>query len=89
MRQLGFASAELNAEPEDHAATVLELMAAVTAARPAAARTVFAAYVASWMPRFFGELESANSADFYRSVGALGRTFLDIEADAFTLAGDD
>jgi TorA maturation chaperone TorD len=88
MRQLCFVPAELTAEPEDHAATVLELMTAVAASRPEAARTVFDAHVASWMPRFFGELETAGSADFYRSVAALGRTFLAIETDAFILAGD-
>jgi hypothetical protein len=38
------------------------------------------------MGRFFADLERAESADFYRCVGTLGRLFLDVEAEAFTLA---
>jgi len=88
MRQLGFVRAEQQVEPEDHAATVLELMAGVAGARPGAARIVFETHVVPWMPRLFTELEHARSAEFYRSVGALGRTFLAIEANAYSLAGD-
>jgi hypothetical protein len=31
-------------------------------------------------------MENASAANFYRSVGSLGRIFLEIEAEAFTLA---
>jgi hypothetical protein len=37
------------------------------------------------MRRFFADLERASSADFYAAVGGLGRTFIDIEAEAFAL----
>ena len=33
----------------------------------------------------FADLEQAESADFYRGVGALGRLFVNIETEAFAL----
>jgi TorA maturation chaperone TorD len=38
-----------------------------------------------WIGRFFSDLERAEAADFYRRIGALGRTFMDIETEAFAL----
>jgi hypothetical protein len=38
-----------------------------------------------WIRRFFSDLERAEAADFYRRIGALGRTFMDIETEAFAL----
>jgi hypothetical protein len=38
-----------------------------------------------WMGRFFADLEMSRTADFYARVGALGRTFMDIETEDFTL----
>jgi hypothetical protein len=34
---------------------------------------------------FSATLERAGAAEFYRSVGALGRLFIDIETDAFAM----
>ena len=45
----------------------------------------FEKHVSPWMARLFADLENAARAKFYRSVGALGRTFLEIEAEALTL----
>ncbi|HYZ61198.1 MAG TPA: molecular chaperone TorD family protein, partial [Acetobacteraceae bacterium] len=69
MRALGFTRAGGRGEPEDHAATVLELMARLVQTQPGAAGRVFDAHVAAWLPRFFLDLERAGSADFYQSVG--------------------
>jgi hypothetical protein len=38
------------------------------------------------MEKFFADLERANAAEFYRSVGALGRVFMAVEAEAFALS---
>ena len=79
-----------NHEPEDHAATLCEVMAGLVAHRfPApenADRYLFVKHIKPWMGRLFADMERADSAGFYRRVGALGRLFLDIEAEAFTLA---
>lgn len=87
---LGIERVENNLEPEDHAATLCEIMAGLAGGRfPASAdvqREMFEKHVAPWMGRLFADMENAAAADFYRSVGSLGRLFLEIEAEAFTLA---
>jgi len=79
------------AEPEDHAAILCEIMAGLAGqalpAPPGADRELFEAHLAPWMARFFADLEHAQAAAFYRSVGMLGRTFMQIESEAFTRSG--
>jgi TorA maturation chaperone TorD/DNA-binding transcriptional regulator YdaS (Cro superfamily) len=79
-----------NYEPEDHAGTLCEIMAGLAGGRfPApegSQRQIFGKHIAPWMGRLFADMERAESADFYRHVGTLGRLFLEIEAEAFTLA---
>ena len=45
----------------------------------------FEKHLASWIGRFFADLERAEAAEFYRQVGALGRLFLETETEAFRL----
>jgi TorA maturation chaperone TorD len=91
LQRIGVERAEGLAEPEDHAAVLLEIMGAlaggVIAAPPGAERAIFDDHLAPWIGRFFGDLERAKSANFYATVGALGRTFIDIETTAFALPG--
>lgn len=81
--------AEGNAEPEDHAAILCEIMAGLIGGRFAVPegtdRQLFENYMAPWISRLFADIERAKSADFYRSVGALGRLFIQIEKEAFAL----
>jgi TorA maturation chaperone TorD len=76
-----------NFEPEDHAATLCEIMAGFAAGHfPASGdlqRAFFDKHVAPWTGRMFADVEQATHAKFYRPVGALGRLFLKIEAEAF------
>ena len=92
LARLGIERTEGQAEPEDHAAILCEIMAGLAnGALPATAgadREVFEQHLAPWIGRFFADLERAEAADFYRSVGALGRTLIEIEAAAFALAKD-
>ena len=87
--KLGIERSEGNAEPEDHAAMLLEVMAGLAGGRfgaPAGSdRELFEKHIAPWMGRFFADLERADAADFYRRVGAVGRVFVDIETAAFAL----
>src|SRR6187397_2428417 len=87
--KLGIERAAGQAEPEDHAAILCEIMAGLASRRfqtpPGADRELFEAHLAPWIGRFFADLEQAESADFYRGVGALGRLFVNIETDAFAL----
>jgi TorA maturation chaperone TorD len=54
-------------------------------APPGADRALFERHLSPWIGRFFADLECAETADFYRRVGTLGRTFIDIETEAFAL----
>jgi TorA maturation chaperone TorD len=87
--RLGIQRAEGQAEPEDHAAILCEIMAGLASRRfPAPAgsdREMFEQHLAPWIGRFFADLEQAEAADFYRRVGALGRVFMQIETEAFAL----
>lgn len=85
----GIERAEGEVEPEDHAAILCEIMSGLSAGRfgtlPGADQKIFESHLAPWIGRFFTDLERAEAAKFYRAVGALGRTFIDIEAEAFSL----
>jgi TorA maturation chaperone TorD len=89
LRALGIERAEGQVEPEDHAAILCEIMAGLAARRfgaPAGAdEQLFEKHVAPWIGRFFTDLERAEAAQFYRHVGTLGRVFIDIETEAFSL----
>ena len=81
--------AEGNYEPEDHAATLCEIMAGIVGgslpAPEGADQRIFEKHLLPWIGRLFADLEQANAASFYRSVGTLGRVFMDIEKEAFAL----
>lgn len=68
---------------EDHAAALCEIMALVSQDPgdvPLAAQAAFFQHhVAPWMIRFFEDLSSARSADFYRIAALFGRSFLKYE----------
>jgi TorA maturation chaperone TorD len=92
LARFGIERTDATAEPEDHAAILCEIMAVLASGRvqaePHAQREIFQKHIAPWMGRLFADIEnSAGAAKFYRYVGALGRVFLQIEEQAFTLAG--
>ena len=91
LQPLGVEKAPERIEPEDHASFLCEVMAGLIggdiSAPDGADRIFFEEHLASWIRRFFVDLEAAKSADFYRSVGTLGRTFMDVETQAFALCG--
>lgn len=89
LQRIGIERLDGQAEPEDHAAILLEIMAGVAGGTiPAPVGTdheIFEEHLAPWIARFFSDLEQAASADFYAGVGMLGRTFMEIETQAFLL----
>ena len=86
---LGLERSEGMSEPEDHAAILLEVMAGLASQRfdpePGFEQRFFERHLKPWAIRFFEDLEKAAETDFYRAVGALGRSYLEIEAEAFAL----
>ena len=89
LAELGIARSEGNYEPEDHLATLCEVMAGLAGGRlPAPSgsdKRIFKKHVEPWAARFFADLERAQAAQFYRSVGMLGRVFIEIESQAYAL----
>jgi TorA maturation chaperone TorD len=89
-QNLGIERAAGHSEPEDHVAILCEIMAGLVGgdiAGPVGAdREFFEKHLVSWVRRFFVDLEHAESADFYTRVGSLGRTFVDVETEAFALS---
>jgi TorA maturation chaperone TorD len=90
LERLGIERAAGQVEPEDHAAVLCDIMAGLADRRfnaaPGADRDFFEKHLAPWLGRFFADLESAPAADFYRWVGTIGRLFIAVESEAFTLA---
>jgi TorA maturation chaperone TorD len=86
---LGLSRAEAMSEPEDHLAFLMEVMAGLAGGRFEAGLDVqarfFGRHLVPWADRFFGDLERAKNARFYRAVGSLGRTFMEVEAEAFAM----
>jgi TorA maturation chaperone TorD len=91
LQDLGIERAQKHSEPEDHAAILCEVMAGLAdgsiAASAGAQRGFFQEHLSPWIERFFVDLERAQGADFYATVGLLGRTFLNLEAKAFSHPG--
>jgi len=89
LERLGIEQEQGQSEPEDHAAILCEIMAGLAAGQLAAPggadREIFDKHMAPWIGRFFADLERAEGAGFYARVGTLGRTFLEIETEAFAL----
>jgi TorA maturation chaperone TorD len=89
LAKLGIERVAGQAEPEDHAAILCEIMAGLVSRRfPQSAggdRELFEQHLAPWIGRFFADLERAEAADFYRRIGTVGRVFMEIETDAFAL----
>lgn len=88
MARLGIERAPGVAEPEDHVATMCEIMAGLldgslgsmpaggNAADPAG---FFERNLAPWAGRFFADLERAHAARLYRPVGTIGRLLVALE----------
>ena len=45
----------------------------------------FERHLQPWAARFFADLETTGEAQFYKSVGRVGRTFMELETEAFKL----
>ena len=88
LRQIGVERTEGQSEPEDHVAVLFEVMAGLSSGQIMAPsgtdRIIFESHLKPWIGRFFSDLEHAKSATFYSCVGTLGRTFMEIETEAFS-----
>jgi TorA maturation chaperone TorD len=91
MSRLGIAREASVRDPEDHIASVCEMMAGLidgafaSPLSPQEQKRFYTAHVGSWAPLFFRDLESAKSSALYATLGSVGRIFLEIEEGAFAM----
>src|SRR5262245_34482233 len=91
MARLGIGRKEGVAEPEDHIASLCEMMAAFISGSLGAPlsleeqKAFFKTHIAAWAPVFFRDLEATKASLVYARLGCVGRTFLDIEEGAFAM----
>jgi TorA maturation chaperone TorD len=94
MSALGIERAENVFEPEDNIASLCEIMAGLIVGRfdePASLRRqqeFFGRHIASWAEHFFTDLKGAKNSLFFAPVGEIGRVFIEIEKEAFRMAGE-
>ncbi len=89
MAQLGIEREGPSKEPEDHIAILCEIMAGMAQGQFEAdvdqQARFFDRHVAPWAAKFFADLEINQAATFFKSVGRVGRTFIELEQEAFKL----
>lgn len=89
MARRGIGRAKGTHEPEDNIASLMEMMAGMIVGRfgkvtsVAEQKQFFQDHVEPWAIHFFADLEASKTSVFYGAVGALGRQFMEIEAEAF------
>ena len=82
-------------EPEDHIASLMEMMGGLILGRfgePAdlrAQKEFFDRHVGIWAGHFFADLESAKNSVFYAPVGSAGNAFIELEKESFKLAAGE
>ena len=91
MERIGIEPNEGVKEPEDHIASLLEIMHGLILGRygePATLadqRAFFNNHIAPWASKFFEDLEGAKGAVLYMPVGTIGRLFMSIEKEGFSM----
>lgn len=91
MARLGIARSTDVKEPEDHIATLMQMMAGLirgdygAPADHATQRQMFQDHIAPWASHFYADLTKAKNARFYKPLGQIGGLFMGIESAAFDM----
>jgi len=83
LKALGIVRDDDEKDPEDHIAALCETMALLIQADDVdeqMERRFFACHLHPWASKFFKEVQEADSAKFYRHVGYLGQSFMEVES---------
>ena len=89
MKRIGIARSEGNSDPEDHIASLCEMMSGIisnqfyTKLSIKEQRDFFSTHIGPWAKHFFKDLEGAENSVFYAPVGRLGSAFMEVEMEAF------
>lgn len=83
LKRLGIERQSGVVESEDHIAALCDAMALIIRNSDeiplATQRAFFNDHLAPWVQQFFGDMQNARTAHFYRSVGFFGESFFDFE----------
>jgi len=91
MAAIGISRVENVKEPEDHIASLMDIMAGLIRGdfgRPFSVgeqATFFHKHISTWASLLFQDIEAAKGAVFYAPVGTIGKLFMDIESQAFNM----
>lgn len=90
MRLLGIERQQGVYEPEDHLASMFEVMAGIVGGEfpggDEEASRFFIRHIKPWASRVFADLAIAESAGFYKAVADVGRVWIEIETAALELS---
>ena len=93
MAAMGIERVEGVRDPEDHIASLFDMMAGLIrgvfdAPNDLAAQAAFfKKHIEPWAPLLMQDIEAAKVAVFFAPVGTIGRAFMDIESEAFDMDG--
>jgi TorA maturation chaperone TorD len=93
MAAIGITRAEGVKEPEDHIASLFDMMAGLIRGSFGRAYSVaeqarfYRKHVEPWAGMLMRDIETAKSAVFFAPAGTIGREFLEIESKAFSMDG--
>ena len=91
MQEMGIERAEGVKDPEDHIASLFDIMAGLIRGSfdapddLSAQASFFRTHIDPWAPLLMQDIEAAKSAVFYAPVGTIGRAFMEIEGEAFNM----
>ena len=93
MSAIGIRRAEGVKEPEDHIASLFDMMSGLIRGRfgrrfsIAEQATFFSKHIEPWADLLMRDIEAAKTVVFFAPVGTIGRAFLEIESQAFSMDG--
>jgi len=91
MKEIGIELAENVKEPEDHIASLFDMMSGLILGKFSKKfsigeqRDFFNKHLASWVDLLMRDIESSRIAVFYSPIGTIGREFMEIERSSFSM----
>jgi TorA maturation chaperone TorD len=93
MASIGIKRADSVKEPEDHIASLFDIMSGLIRGSYGRCYTIgeqatfFRKHIEPWAGLLMSDIEGAKSAVFFAPVGTVGSAFLEIESQAFSMDG--
>ena len=93
MSKLGIARAETVKEPEDHIASLFDIMSGLIRGHFGRTFSIdeqakfFGKHIEPWAGLLMQDIEAAKKVVFFAPVGTIGKAFLEIESAAFSMDG--